>query len=83
MIDELESMWKDAVVGVVISLWTEGPRNRSLIPGRVCGFISSPAISKTDSDTHPTSYLVGSEAFSEGVKLLKREADHSLLLVSR
>jgi hypothetical protein len=42
--NELERMWKDAVVGVVISLWTECPRNRSLIPGRVCGFISSPAI---------------------------------------
>ena len=69
MSNELERMWKDAVVGLVISLWAECPRNRSLIPGRVCGFISSPAISKTDSDTHPTSYLVGSEVFSEEVKL--------------
>jgi hypothetical protein len=61
--NELERMWKDAVVGVVISLWAEFPRNRSLIPGRVCGFISSPAISKTDPGTHSTSYLVGSEVF--------------------
>jgi hypothetical protein len=70
-------------VGVVISLWAEFPRNRSLIPGRDCGFISSPAKSKTDSGTRFTSCLVGSEAFSEVVKLPQREANHSPLLVSR
>jgi len=78
---ELERMWKDAVVGVVISLRAKCPRNRSLISGRFCGFISSSIKKLTDID--PTSYLVGFEAFSEGVKLLKRETDHSPFLVSR
>jgi len=64
--NELKRMWQDAVVGVVISLWPECPRNCSLIPGRVCGFILSPVISNTDSGTHPISYSVGPEAFSEG-----------------
>jgi hypothetical protein len=81
--NEMERMWNDAVVGVVIGLWAEDPRNCSSIPGGVCGRILSPAISNTDSGTHPTSYSVGSEAFSKGVKLPKREAHHSSLLVSR